>query len=181
MVHQDINPRNVLIDGRGRPRLIDFGLAWFRSPWADPASEERPDGGTPRIFRPEQADPQVGPVGPRTDVFGLGAVLYYLLTGRPLYDGATLQAVLRQAAKAAYDAMALEKNGVPRRLAAVCRKALARDQSARFVTAAELAAALKSAGASHAGGGWRVYWACSSPLSPVAGCSGSRLAKQLIP
>jgi hypothetical protein len=145
VVHQDINPHNVLIDGRGQPRLIDFGLAWFRSGWAGPDAEARPDAGTPEYLSPEQADPAIGPVGPRTDVFGLGAVLYYLLTGQVLYDGTTLHAVLRQAARAAYNTTALDRNRVPRRLAAVCRKALTRDPLDRFATAAEFAAALRLA------------------------------------
>jgi hypothetical protein len=143
-VHQDINPSNVLIDGRGQPRLIDFGLAWVRSPWADAAAWERPDAGTPEYLSPEQADPAVGPVGPRADVFGLGAVLYYLLTGRALYGGATVRGVLRQAAAAAYDATALEREKVPKRLAAVCRKALARDPQGRYESAAVLAQALRA-------------------------------------
>jgi hypothetical protein len=145
IIHQDINPRNVLIDGQGRPRLIDFGLAWFRPPWADPAAYARPDAGTPRYLSPEQADPPVGPVDPRTDVFGLGGVLFFLLTGQPLYDGTTLAEVLRQAAGASFDAAALEKNGIPKRLAAVCLKALAREPQARFSSAGALAAALRAA------------------------------------
>jgi tRNA A-37 threonylcarbamoyl transferase component Bud32 len=145
VIHQDINPRNVLIDGRGQPRLIDFGLAWFRSPWVDAGTEVRPDAGTPRYLTPEQADPWIGPVGPRTDVFGLGAVLYFLLTGKPLYDGATLDEVLGQAARADYDAAALEGGGIPQRLAVVCRRALARNPQDRFATAADLAAALRAA------------------------------------
>jgi eukaryotic-like serine/threonine-protein kinase len=145
IVHQDINPRNVLIDGRGQPRLIDFGLAWLRSPWIDSLAEVCPEGGTPRYLAPEKADPKVGPVGPRTDVFGLGAVLYFLLSGRSLYDGATVPEIVRQAAQATYDAAVLEQAGVPKRLAAVCRKALSRDPEARFETAADLAAALRAA------------------------------------
>jgi len=145
IVHQDINPRNVLIDGRGQPRLIDFGLAWLRSPWSDPDADVCPDGGTPRYLAPEKADPEVGSVSPRTDVFGLGALLYFLLSGRSLYNGATRSEILREAAQANYDATVLERDGVPKRLAAVCRRALARDPQARFATAAELAAALRAA------------------------------------
>jgi hypothetical protein len=145
VIHQDVSPRNVLIDGRGQPRLIDFGLAWFRSPWAGPDTEARPDGGNPQFLSPEQADPAVGPIDRRSDVFGLGAVLYFLLTGRPLYNGATLPELLRQAAKADYDATALEKPGTPKRLAAVCRKALTLSPQGRFATAAELATALRAA------------------------------------
>jgi eukaryotic-like serine/threonine-protein kinase len=144
VVHQDINPRNVLIDGRGQPRLIDFGLAWFRPPWTG-ITEQPPEGGTPRYLAPEQADPRLGPVGPRTDVYALGGVLYFLLTGKPLYDGSTLTEVLRQAANAAYDATALRQGGIPKRLAAVCLEALAQSPEARFATAANLAAALRKA------------------------------------
>jgi predicted Ser/Thr protein kinase len=145
IVHQDINPRNVLIDSSGQPRLIDFGLAWLRSPWTDPDGQDRPDGGTPRYLSPEQADPRIGSIGPATDVFGLGALLYFLLTGRPLYDGATFRATLSQASRAAYNATALEEAGVPKPLAAVCSKALAREPQARFATSEELSAALRAA------------------------------------
>jgi hypothetical protein len=144
VIHQDITPGNVIVDGRGQPRLIDFGLAWFRPPWALPVGVERPDAGTPRFLSPEQADPQIGPVDRRTDVFGLGAVLYSLLAERPLYDGTTQAEVLRQAAEGSYDATALDRPGVPKRLAAVCRQALARNPPDRFRTAAELAGALRA-------------------------------------
>ncbi len=144
-IHQDINPSNAILDGFGEARLIDFGLAWFRPAWTDADTVARPDAGTPRYLSPEQADPSIGPVDARTDVFGLGAVLYYLLTGRPLYDGASMSEVLHQATRAAYDVSALEGAGVPRRLTAVCRKALACEPDQRFATAAELAEALTAA------------------------------------
>ena len=145
VIHQDINPRNVLIDGRGQPRLIDFGLAWFQSSWADTVREEQPIGGTPEYLSPEQADPAVGPITRRTDVFGLGGVLYFLLTGKPLYQAMTCSEAILQAARGAYDPRLLPQRGVPRQLAAVCRKALARDPQDRFATAAELATALRRA------------------------------------
>jgi eukaryotic-like serine/threonine-protein kinase len=144
IVHQDIKPRNVLIDGRGQPRLVDFGLAWFQSPWVDSDAEGH-RAGTLRYLSPEQADPQVGPICPRTDIFGLGGVLYFLLSGRSLYDGATYSEIVRQAAEANYDVTILERDGIPKRLVGVCRKALARDPQARFETAAELATALRAA------------------------------------
>ena len=144
VIHQDITPGNVIVDGRGQPRLIDFGLAWFRPPWTLSSEVERPDAGTPRFLSPEQADLRIGPVDRRTDVFGLGAVLYYLLTGQPLYNGQSWIEVVLQAAEGSYDSTALERNGVPKRLAAVCRKALSRDPNDRFRTAAELAETLRA-------------------------------------
>jgi eukaryotic-like serine/threonine-protein kinase len=144
-IHQDINPRNVVLDGLGEPRLIDFGLAWFRPTWASASPSARPDGGTPQYLSPEQADPRISPISRRTDVFGLGAVLYFLLTRQPLYNGTALEEVLRQAANATYDTTALSGAGVPKRLAAICRKALASDPQSRYATAAKLAEALTAA------------------------------------
>jgi hypothetical protein len=145
IVHQDMKPSNVLIDGRGQPRLIDFGLAKLRTAWSDPDADAGPTGGTLAFLSPEQADPTIGPISPRTDVFGLGAVLYFLLTGRPLYQRDNLLAMRARAAQAAYDAPVLEQKAAPKRLATVCRKALARDPAARFETAADFAAALRAA------------------------------------
>jgi eukaryotic-like serine/threonine-protein kinase len=145
VIHQDITPRNVLIDGRGQPRLIDFGLSWFRPPWTDTSAGSGPTGGTPNYLSPEQADSTLGPVSARTDVFGLGAVLYFLLTGRPLYQGSSLVELRRQARETAFSADLLKKDGIPRSLAAICLKALAQNPQDRFSTTAELATALKAA------------------------------------
>ena len=84
IVHRDIKPKNILVDEAGEPRLIDFGMARLRTAWSDDRKE--PDGGTFAFMAPEQAriespeDRQK--VGPRSDVFALGAVLYFLLTGQ---------------------------------------------------------------------------------------------------
>jgi serine/threonine protein kinase len=145
VIHQDISLRNVLIDARGQPRLIDFGLSWFQSPWSDPSENTGPIGGTPNCLSPEQADRKLGTVSHKTDVFGLGAILYYLLTGRPLYEAATRQEILELAAQAKFDADALQKKGIPKPLAAACLKALSRNPQDRFSTAAEFAAELKKA------------------------------------
>jgi serine/threonine protein kinase len=141
ITHQDVNPRNVLIDTHGAPRLIDFGLAWYRPAWADGEDPLNTASGTPRYLAPEQAGGQAEAIGPATDVFGLGAVLYFLLTGRPLYDGQTLPDVLKQAEEAAIDLKALERPEVPRRLRQACRQALAAKAADR-PTARQLADAL---------------------------------------
>ena len=91
VVHRDIKPRNILVDERGEPRLIDFGMARLRTAWSDDRKE--PDGGTFAFMAPEQAridspeDRQK--VGPRSDVFALGATLYFLLTGQAPFRGET--------------------------------------------------------------------------------------------
>lgn len=145
VVHLDINPHNVLIDGRGQPRLIDFGLACLRPPGTDPSGQEHPICGTLPYLAPEQADPAVGPIDGRTDVFGLGAVLYFLLTGRPLYSGGSDARLFRRAAQTDYDATLLDRKDIPRRLAAICRQSLSRQPQDRFASAAELATALRAA------------------------------------
>jgi eukaryotic-like serine/threonine-protein kinase len=89
IVHRDIKPKNILVDEAGEPRLIDFGMARLRTAWSDDGNEH--DGGTFAFMPPEQArfespeDRQK--VGPRSDVFALGAVLYFLLTGRAPFTG----------------------------------------------------------------------------------------------
>ena len=75
----------MLIDAKGRPRLIDLGLARLRDVWSNDDIDWI--GGTYTYMSPEQAQGRHDQIGPATDIFGLGGVLYYLLTGRPLYQG----------------------------------------------------------------------------------------------
>ena len=83
IVHRDIKPKNILVDEAGEPRLIDFGMARLRTAWSD--DRKQPDGGTFAFMAPEQARIESPEdrrkVGPRSDVFALGGVLYFLLTG----------------------------------------------------------------------------------------------------
>jgi eukaryotic-like serine/threonine-protein kinase len=141
ITHQDLKPANVLIDREGQPRVIDFGVAWSRPWWADgdaPASI----GGTPNYFAPEQARWQSDQIGRGTDVFGLGGILFFLLSGKPLYTGENQRAVWNQAREMKFDAKLLDRRSVRPRLRAICLKALAEQPQDRFPTAADLATAL---------------------------------------
>ena len=91
IIHQDIKPKNLLIDESGRPRVIDFGQARLRHAWSEPRAEA--SGGTLAYMSPEQAEGDGERITTRTDVFGLGAVLYELLCGRPPYQAPTLTAL----------------------------------------------------------------------------------------
>jgi eukaryotic-like serine/threonine-protein kinase len=142
ITHQDLNPRNVLIDGEGQPRVIDFGVAWSRPWWSDPNGPSL-IGGTPHYLAPEQARGQSDQIGRGTDVFGLGGVLFFLLTGKPLYTGENQRAVLHQAREMKFDRKLLDRRGIPPRLRAICLKALFEKPQDRFPTAADLADALE--------------------------------------
>ena len=80
VIHQDIKPKNIMLDESGRPRLIDFGMARWRHAWS--GRRAGPSGGTLAFMAPEQARGETKRVGEASDIFGLGGVLYYLLTGK---------------------------------------------------------------------------------------------------
>jgi serine/threonine protein kinase len=137
VVHQDIKPRNIVLDGAGRPRLIDFGLARLRQTWSD--GWDLPTGGTPQFMAPEQARRESEKVGPACDVFALGGVLYFLLTGQPPYSGQTLEEILAAASRCAFDRTPLGSRSVPRRLARIVLQAMAAAPADRHPDAASLA------------------------------------------
>jgi serine/threonine protein kinase len=141
VVHLDIKPRNVMIDDHGRPRLIDLGLARLRYAWAP--EPDLPRGGTLDYLAPEQARGEVDRIGRATDIFGLGGALYFLLTGRALYEGADHDALLAQAQRGEYDAQALHDTEVPEPLKQICARALAHDPADRYSSAGDLASDLK--------------------------------------
>src|SRR5262245_15052977 len=140
VVHQDIKPRNILLDESGRPRLIDFGMARWRHAWSDgPAG---PSGGTLAYMAPEQARCESERVGAPSDIFALGAVLYFLLTGRAPFGGSTRDDQWRRAIRCDFDRAALRAKRVPRRLERVVLKAMAAEPEGRFASAEQMAGAL---------------------------------------
>ncbi len=141
ILHRDLKPSNVLIDPFGSPRITDFGLA--KDITAD--SDLTVTGqvlGTPGYLPPEQADPQRGPIGPTADIYSLGAILYFTLTGRPPFVGGSVHETLRQVLNDDPVAPRLLNSGVPRDLETICLKCLERDPARRYPTALELAADL---------------------------------------
>ncbi len=112
------------------PRLVDFGLA---VPVASEALHHV--AGSPPYMAPEQARGQGERVDARTDVYGLGAVLYYLLTRRPPHGGQTLIEVIEQARDAPVVPPRRINPRVPRALERICRKATASDPQSRFQSA----------------------------------------------
>jgi hypothetical protein len=138
LLHRDLKPANVLVDGGGRPRLIDFGLA---VPVASAALAE--GSGTLAYMPPEQARGEVERIDPRTDVYGLGAILYELLTGPPPHRGGTRDALWRAACRGDVVPPRQVNPRVPAALERVCMKALAADPTDRYASAAALAGDLR--------------------------------------
>src|SRR5207248_11134439 len=114
--HKDLKPANVLIeDPSGRPRLLDFGLAAMSWPWDESGLEgnDDPTSGTLPYMATEQARGETDRIGPRTDVFGLGAILYETLTGRPPYRGPDRVSLIEQARAGRIVRPRLVRPGVP--------------------------------------------------------------------
>ena len=136
VIHRDVKPSNLLIDESGEVHVTDFGLAATQADTRLTHSGEFL--GTLQYVSPEQAA-GVSPVDHRTDVYGLGATLYELVTGAPLFRAENrvqlLRKILEQPAPAVRDA----ERAVPEDLAVVIDKSLSRDPANRYATARELA------------------------------------------
>jgi serine/threonine protein kinase len=97
IIHRDLKPHNVLVDTKGNPYVVDFGLA-KEVEQGDGATLTGVVKGTPTYMAPEQAEGRNRDVDPRTDVYSLGAILYEMLTGRPPYTGESVPEILRKIA-----------------------------------------------------------------------------------
>ncbi len=95
--HRDLKPANVMLESTGRPVLMDFGLAVFEK-FEATGRRKRGSVGTPQYQPPEQADVggEFGPIGPASDVYGLGATLYHLLTGAAPFEGTDRNEIRQQ-------------------------------------------------------------------------------------
>jgi len=144
ILHRDLKPSNVLIDPFDQPRITDFGLA-KRLENAEPGTrnaELTVTGqvlGSPNFMAPEQAQGRQREVGPASDMYSMGAMLYHLVTGRPPFQAATLTEVLQQVVTTEPAAPRLLNPGVPRDLETICLKCLEKEVQRRYPTAQDLA------------------------------------------
>jgi eukaryotic-like serine/threonine-protein kinase len=162
VIHRDLKPANVMLGDYGETLVLDWGLAKCVKPDAPTpersASEkkdtpsvlaglpDRPeltlDGqvmGTPAYMSPEQAGGEAEQIGPATDVYSLGCVLFELLSGRPPFDELSTMDLLDRKRTEAPPLPSRIKPGVPRALEAICVKAIAREPKDRYTTAVALA------------------------------------------
>jgi serine/threonine protein kinase len=141
IVHRDVKPANLLLDGRGNVWVTDFGLATFH---ADASLTQTGDMlGTLRYMSPEQAGGRRALLDHRTDVYSLGATLYELLTLRPIFDAADRQALLQQILHAEPRPPRSIDRSIPPELETIVLKALGKTPAERYATAQEFADDLK--------------------------------------
>jgi hypothetical protein len=138
LVHRDIKPANVVLGDDGVPRLVDFGLAAHLG-----SAALEVISGTPSYMSPEQARGQSERIDARTDVYGLGATLYALLTEQAPHPGATSNEALEHARQAAVKRPRAWNRSVPSTLDHLVMKALATDPAQRFSSATEVRQALR--------------------------------------
>lgn len=155
VLHRDIKPGNIIVGAHGETLVVDWGLAKATgradgdldlgaerlAPASASGSAETLPGramGTPGFMSPEQAEGDLEHLGPRSDVYSLGATLYYLLTGRPPFEG-KLDAILSAVQAGELAPPRRWEPTIDRALEAVCLKAMARRREDRYASAKQLA------------------------------------------
>ena len=137
IVHRDLKPANILIDSNGVPRITDFGLA------KNTGDDSGITGtgqvmGTPSFMPPEQAAGQQSEIGPRSDVYSLGAMLYAMLTGRPPFQAASVMETLKQVLESEAVSPRQLNPVVDKDLETICLKCLQKEPDNRYASAAAL-------------------------------------------
>lgn len=183
VIHRDIKPSNILVERSAeglKPYLVDFGVAqsWNLGPAA-----ARSVVGTPSYMSPEQAEGEVATLDHRADVYGLGATLYHLLTGRPPFTGDSIEEILRRVRGERPTPPRALRSSAPEDLSAIALRCLEKDRKDRYDSARALAEDLerylsrdpvraRSGTLYWLGRRLTKYWALVSLVVAVAGALG---------
>jgi WD40 repeat protein len=163
ILHRDLKPANLLIDPQGHPHITDFGLAKL----IESDVELTASGaimGTPAYMSPEQAAGRRGAMTLATDVYGLGAILYALLTGKAPFGGDSVLETLDAVRTRPPERPTKRNARVPRDLELICLKCLEKNPADRYATAGALADDLR-------------HWTAGEPVSVRAAGAVERVAK----
>ena len=142
VIHRDVKPSNLILDPAGQVWLTDFGLAKRM----DDAALSMTGAllGTPRYMSPEQASAAKQPVDQRTDIYSLGATLYELATGKPLFEADSPHGIISQILTTEPPPPRSLRTGLPRDLETIILKCLAKEPQSRYATAQALADDLRA-------------------------------------
>jgi serine/threonine-protein kinase len=140
VVHRDVKPRNILLQA-GTALIADFGTAIITAQGSRRLTESGVMVGTPGYMSPEQADSEATVDG-RSDVYGLGCVLYEMVTGEPVFTGATIQGILARHRLERMPSVRVTRPDAPPALDRIVQTALAKAPRDRFPGAGALAGAL---------------------------------------
>ena len=150
VLHRDLKPRNILLGPYGETLIVDWGLAKVvgHAEQAEPSDATiRPPSssdmqptvagsrvGTPAYMSPEQARGEIDRLGPASDIYSLGATLYYTVTGNSPFTEDEIPAVLRSVERGKFPSPRQARPGVDRALDAICLKAMALRPQDRYLT-----------------------------------------------
>ena len=138
VIHRDLKPSNILLDAENRAWLTDFGLARLTGSAAHLTLSGQTLG-TPHYLPPERLDAHTGAASPAEDVYGLGAVLYHALTGRPPFSADTPAVILAEVRASEPVPPRRLNASLPRDLETICLRCLEKSPARRYATAAEVA------------------------------------------
>jgi serine/threonine protein kinase len=141
VVHRDLKPSNVMLNQRGEPIIMDFGLARRAGQESVRLTQEGAILGTPSYMAPERIEGNLDDMGPAADVYSLGVILYELLTGRLPFQGSMLSVVAQIVNNEPQPPSAYRQDVDPR-LETICLRAMAKDPGARFKSMRAFAGAL---------------------------------------